>query len=388
MADLHDEPLHVLVGEWLRQQDDGRQYTAEDITVLGPTEAIRRRPGMYVGSVDDPETAVHLLEHAVLNLLHTASRDRPRWEAPLPGPIRVIVETPRCVRVEHAAWNELFIPGPEAAQALFTDRLLRMGGTHAGAAPDAINYQRVGAPASLVLENALSRRLELELVRGDEAWRVICEEGWAREGLRRIPEATRWTSCLRFELDPLIFSPACVLELEQVEPCLERLALLFPLTTIELSHEPTGTLRTFASPHGLAGRLRAQFPLVDHELFAFQHRGPAHLLDVALGWHTRWRTTHIEGYANARATLDGGAHHQLLRDALHAACDRLYPDDPSWTHALDGLVAIIAVDLPDPHYEGARYDRLINRDLRDRMFTPLVDALADWLRARPRLPPD
>lgn len=344
-------------------------------------EAIRQRPGMYIGDTWDGSGLAHMLWEVVANALdeHLAGHcDRIAIEVAEDGAISVD-DNGRGIRLDEIAGV------PFAEQALTS---FHTGPTFDGHAP----HEHIGARGvGLFVVCALSARLELQVCRDGRRYDQCFERGRAVSKLRGIGAADMTGTRVVFAPDPLIFSntgldPGPVLARLREMACLfPRLTLVFKDRREHAFHEPDGLasyVRSSAMFHGAAS-LAGTFICASSD--------ESILVEVAAIW-CRYPGTSLESFANVMRTTDGGTHVDGLLRGLVSGLRQALPDmcrGRCRTQIEDvltsGLSAVVCVRLDDPEYGRPTKDRLSSPRVAAVVERCIADPFAAYLRSEPML---
>ncbi|MFD0279624.1 ATP-binding protein [Kitasatospora sp. NPDC127111] len=365
--------------------EESTAYDASRIVVLEGLEAVRKRPGMYVGSVGErglhhlvAEAAVRALEE---NLGGTASRVEITLTAD--GGIRV-ADDGTGVPVECAGHRD----GPPLETRLEVlscgvrpyDRRSLLGG-----------HFDVG----LAVVNALSGRLTAEVRRDGARWVLEYERGVAVVTPAHAGPADGSGTAITFRPDPEIFE-TLEFSFDTLAAQFRELAFLNRELDITLTDErdPAAPRAVrFHSPGGPGDHVAERSGPVHADVIGFE-REYAEMegtIEVALRWCDSGEER-VASYANSRPTAGGGTHELGFRDGLAAAVTAyarerrlLTPADPDFTPAQlgAGLTAVVSVKLDHPEFLGAVRDRLGNGPVRACVAEAVREHLGAWLRANP-----
>ncbi len=368
----------------LRGNEGLNKYTAEDIQVLDEIEAVRLRPGMYIGSTD--QQGLHqLLYEIVYNSIDEAM-------AGFCGRVEVAIHNDNSVTVldDGRGIPTDIIPGLDttALQAVMTH-------LHAGAKFGSSTYRISsglhGVGASVV--NALSSWLRVESKRQGK---LYCQEycqGVPQGDVEIIGDAQDTGTLTTFLADKEIFAD---LDYDFDVTCqrLRQLAYLNKGVEITLKDERTDEEKTFYFEGGIAafiGRLnknRTAFPLYPIYLSTTMD---STIIEVALQYNEGF-AEFTSTFANCINTRDGGSHLTGFRSALtralndYARKNKLIKDtEPNLAgeDVREGLVAIISVKLPAPQFEGQTKTKLGNPEVKSQVESVVADGLSLYLEQHP-----
>ncbi|NQE86508.1 DNA topoisomerase (ATP-hydrolyzing) subunit B [Nocardia terpenica] len=364
-----------------------RDYGAANITVLEGLDAVRKRPGMYIGSTGE-RGLHHLIWEVVDNSVDEAmgghaTRITVRLLAD--GGVEV-ADDGRAIPVEMHA---LGVPTVEVV----------MTQLHAGGKFDSETYAVAGGlhGVGVSVVNALSARIELEIDRDGYHWTQNYVYAKPEKLLRGEP--TRRTGNLtRFWPDPEIFETT-TFDFEIVARRLQEQAFLNKGLTIVLTDERDGLddesrSLTYHYPGGLidfVGHLNRSKQPIHNSVIAFSGKDSRHRMEVAMQWNSGYSES-VHTFANVINTHEGGTHEEGFRAALTSVVNRYARDkkllrdkDGNLTgdDIREGLTAIVSVSLPDPQFEGQTKTKLGNTDVRSFVQRTCNENLMHWLEANP-----
>ncbi len=359
-------------------------YSAEDIRILDGLEAVRKRPGMYIGSTDQ-----HGLHHLVYEIVYNTIDEAmagcsDRTEVFIHKDNSVtITDNGRGIPVEiHPATQT------SALEAVMT-RL------HAGAKFGGQTYKVSsglhGVGASVV--NALSSRLSVEVKRQGQ---VHCQKyqcGVPLGDVEIIGEASDTGTTITFMADTEIFGEINY-EFNTIAQRLKELAYLNKNLEIIFKDERTDQEATFYFEGGIAS-LVGRFNKSRHVL----HLQPIYLsgfvnsttVEAALQYNNGFSESMLS-FANCVNTIDGGTHLTGFRTALtrilndYARKNKLLKDnDPNLTgdDVRDGLTAVISVKIAEPQFEGQTKAKLGNPEVKTQVESVVSDGLSQYLEQHP-----
>jgi len=375
-------------------------YGASSITVLEGLEAVRKRPGMYIGSTGE-RGLHHLIWEVVDNAVDEAMAGHAtRVEATLlhGGGVRV-TDDGRGIPVEMHPTEK--VPAVE----LVLTRL------HAGGKFDDKSYAVSGGlhGVGVSVVNALSSELDVEIHVNGNVWR--------QHYTRSVPgklikgEATRRSgSTITFWPDSAIFETTDY-NLETISRRLQEMAFLNKGLTIVLRDERDddgGTdeepdaegyvaklkEQTFCYPGGLedfVAHLNRTKDPIHKKIVAFQAAGDEHQLEVAMQWNSSYSES-VYTFANTINTHEGGTHEEGFRAALTSTVNRyarekklIKEKDTALTgdDIREGLAAIVSVKVKEPQFEGQTKTKLGNTEVKSFVQRVCNEWLADWFDRNP-----
>ncbi|WKD35206.1 ATP-binding protein [Streptomyces xanthophaeus] len=365
--------------------EESRTYDASMIVVLEGLEAVRKRPGMYIGSVGERGLHHLVLEAAERSLNEILGGTAGRVEITLTadGGVRVADDgTGLAVgRAGHGdeppletRLTELWCGAPHA------DRRLLFGG-HFG--------------VGLAVVNALSSRLTAEVRRDGARWVLEYEQGVPVGVPARTGPADDSGTVITFRPDAEIFE-TLEFSFDTLAERFRELSFLNRQLDITLTddRDPAAPRAVrFRFPGGPRDYIAEQSAPLHPDVIGFEreYSEMEGIVEVALRW-CDCSDERIASYANSRPTTGGGTHELGFRDGLAAALTAfareqqlLSPSDPEFTPTQlgAGLTAVVSVKLDRPAFEGATRDRLGNGPVRACVAEAVREHLTAWLRADP-----
>ncbi|WP_327142960.1 DNA topoisomerase (ATP-hydrolyzing) subunit B [Nocardia sp. NBC_01327] len=387
-------------------------YGADSITVLEGLEAVRKRPGMYIGS-----TGERGLHHLIWEVV-----DNSVDEAMAGHATRVDVTMLADGGVE-VVDDGRGIPVAMHAQGVPTIEVV-MTQLHAGGKFDSDSYAISGGlhGVGISVVNALSTRLEADIDVDGYHWTQEYKD--SKPGKLVQGEATRRTgTTIRFWADPNIFETT-VYNFETVARRLQEMAFLNKGLTITLTDQrvaesditddvvsdtaeapkhldenapvatPKVKTRTYHYPGGLEDYVkhinRTKTP-IHNSIVAFTGKGTGHELEVAMQWNSGYSES-VHTFANTINTHEGGTHEEGFRSALTTVVNKYAKDkkllkekDDNLTgdDIREGLAAIVSVKVSEPQFEGQTKTKLGNTEVKSFVQRACNEHLAHWFEANP-----
>ena len=343
-------------------------YTADDIQVLEGLEAVRLRPGMYIGS-----TSVRGLHHLVWEIVDNGIDEA---LAGFANRIDVTIEPGDIIAVRD---NGRGMPvgihektGISAVETIMT--VLHAGGKFGGGAYK-VSGGLHGVGASVV--NALSEWLEVTVYQDGKIYFIRFENGGhAVEPLKIIGTTEETGTLVRFKADPTIFKDTTVYDYETLNSRLRQLAFLnkdirLTLTDKRTSDGPSNDYKYEGGIIEYVQFLNKNKSTISYKVIYVEGLQDGILAEVALQYNDGYQSS-IYSFCNNIHTHEGGYHEDGFRMALtrcinaYAKNNNMIKKDESLSQddVKEGLVAIISVKHPDPQYEGQTKTKLGNSEVR------------------------
>ncbi len=360
------------------------EYTAEDIHVLGGREAVRRRPGMYIGSTDQ-RGLHHLLYEIVYNSIDEAM-------AGCCTKIMVTIQEDGAVCVED---NGRGIP-IEIHPATNVSALETVMTTlHAGAKFGGRTYQVSGGlhgvGSSVV--NALSSWLRVNVRRDDKLYQQEYREGIPTEEVKVVGESSDTGTTTTFIADEDIFGKAKY-DFDVLSERMREMAYLNKGLEICFKDDRKECEKTFYFEGGTTSFVRYlnRNRVVRHSQPIYISKTiDSTIVEAALQYNDGFSETTFS-FANCVNTIDGGTHLTGFRTALTRALNDyahknkfLKDDEPNLTgdDVREGLTAIISVKLAEPQFEGQTKTKLGNPDVKGVVESAVGEGLSLYLEEHP-----
>ncbi|MDQ1295476.1 MAG: gyrase subunit [Actinomycetota bacterium] len=372
------------------------EYDASAITVLEGLEAVRKRPGMYIGSTGE-RGLHHLVYEVVDNSVDEALAGAcSTIEVTLldNGGVRV-VDDGRGIPVGLHPVEQR-----PAVEVVLT--VLHAGGKFGGAGY-AVSGGLHGVGLSVV--NALSGRLNVEVRRQGSVWRQEYADGVPQGPLERGEDASQTGTVITFWPSVEIFE-SVTFDFETLRTRFQQVAFLnrgLQITLVDerSSHadeDGTAPAVTFRYEGGLVDYVRhlnvsRRSELVHNEIINFESEDvPRRLsLEIAMQWTSGFAES-VHTYANTINTHEGGTHEEGFRAALTTLMNEYARDkailkekDENLTgeDIREGLTAVLSIKLGEPQFEGQTKTKLGNTEAKAFVQRVVRQHLADWLDSHP-----
>ncbi|MBR1990157.1 MAG: DNA topoisomerase (ATP-hydrolyzing) subunit B [Firmicutes bacterium] len=363
------------------------QYDAAQIQVLEGLEAVRKRPGMYIGSTG-PKGLHHLVYEIVDNSIDEAL-------AGFCKSINVTIHKDNSVSVEDDGRGmpvdihpKMGIP---AVQVIHT--VLHAGGKFGGGGYK-VSGGLHGVGASVV--NALSTRMEVEIKRNGNIYHQVYEQGRKASKLEIIGESKKTGSKTTFWPDPEIFTETVIFDYSTLERRLREMAFLNKGIKIVFKDEREGQKKseTFHYEGGIKEYVqhinKGKDP-IHNDVIYFEIIKDTCEIEVAMQY-TDGYSELVLGYANNINTTDGGTHIVGFKSALTRVINEYgkrsktlkeNEEALSGEDVREGLTAIVSVKLAEPQFEGQTKAKLGNSEIRGFVETSTNENLMYFLEENP-----
>lgn len=361
-----------------------KDYTAVDIQVLGGREAVRRRPGMYIGSTD--QRGMH---HLVYEIVHNSVDEA---MAGYCDKIKIHIDKDNIVTVkDNGRGIPVDIHPTTKLSALETVLTVLHAGAKFGGKTYQVSGGLHGVGSSVV--NALSERLEVWVKLNGKEYYQEYKKGIPQKRVEEIGEAEGTGTTIRFVADKEIFTEE-EYDFDTLNDRFREIAYLNKGLEISFYDEKSDREQTFYFEGGIIGFVRHL-----NRNRAVLHKLPIYIckqenstvVEAAIQYNDGY-TDNTLSFANCVNTVDGGTHLTGFRSALtrvlndYAHKNKILKDgDPNLVgdDAREGITAVISVKLSEPQFEGQTKGKLGNIEIKSVTESIVVEGLSLYLEEHP-----
>ena len=366
-------------------------YDGSDIQVLEGLEAVRKRPGMYIGSTG-PRGLHHLVYEVVDNAVDEAL-------AGYCDTIKVTIHPDNSISCED---NGRGIPVDKHPKEKIPTVEVVLTILHAGGKFGGEGYKVSGGlhGVGVSVVNALSTKVEVQVRRDGVEYEIDFDHGKTKTKLHEIGKAKHTGTTVTFWPDPDIFTETTVYDYDTLAARFREMAFLNRGLKIILTDERI----TDADGNPRTEVFQAMGGIVDFVKFLndgketlnkpiyFEAENADGTVEVALQWSSSYSTNSVMAFANNINTHEGGTHMDGFKQAITRTINDyarskglLKEKDPnlSGEDAREGLAAIISVKLHDPQFEGQTKTKLGNTEIRPLVQNAVAQGLGEYLEENP-----
>jgi DNA gyrase subunit B len=363
----------------------GDEYSEKNIRHLKGIEGIRMRPDMYIGD-RGTRGLHHLVFEVVDNSVDEAVAGHAHW-------INVKINADGSVSIIDDGRGIPVGPMPDQDNRSALEVVLTE--IHAGGKFDRQGGYKTGTGGlhgvGITAVNALSEWLEAEVRREGHVWTMDFEQGRKTSELKKLGKSDATGTKITFKPDPTIF-PDTKFQYDVLAKRLLELSFLNAGIRIRLSDERTGQSEEFYHPEGLTDFVkylnRTETPLYN-EIISIHGEQDGVQVAVTIQ-HNDGYSENVRAFANNIHNMEGGTHLSGFRSALTRAVnnygkrENIFKDiEAVGDDFREGLVAVIAVRVPNPHFEGQTKTKLSNAEVEGIVTSIVFDGLTKFFEENP-----
>ena len=360
-----------------------QEYGANNIKVLKGLEAVRKRPGMYIG-----DTNTNGLHHLVYEVVDNSIDEA---MAGYCKNIKITMTKDHWIKVEDDGRG---IPtaihegeGISAATVVLTV-------LHAGGKFDKDTYKVSGGlhGVGVSVVNALSSDLKMTIQRNGEIYEQDFKKGIPQEVLKVIGTTKKTGTTIEFSPDPSIFTETITFEYEYLAKRFKELAYLNPFITIKFSDERTNTKEEYHFEGGIAQYVNDLNKKQEvAKVFEFSAKVEDIEFDIALMYNDTYDEK-VYSFVNNIRTPNGGTHEAGFRAGLTRVISNYNAQNGaakekdvkiSGEDTSEGLIAVVSVRVPEPQFEGQTKGKLGNTYVRPLVQKSTYELLSKYFEENP-----
>ena len=368
-----------------KKKSDDKKYDSSNIQVLKGLEAVKKRPGMYIGDTDDGSGLHHMIFEVVDNCIDEAMAGHC-------SKIDIIINKDESITVKD---NGRGIPVDTHKGEGVPSAELIMTTLHSGGKFDDNSYKVSGGlhGVGVSVVNALSKELTLTICRDGGMYQQKYSEWLAKTKLKKIKASKDTGTEITFSASDKIFT-SINFEADRVNKRVQELSFLNAGVSIEVTDARTGKSKKFKNDGGVSSYvdyLRGRKPALCQTI-EWEGGQDGVTVEVAMQWNDSYNES-VLCYTNNIPQKDGGTHLSGFRSSLTRVLkafvkkeelNKNSPIELLGEDVREGLIAVISVKVPDPKFSSQTKEKLVASEVESVVSTVFSKYFNEYLLENPK----
>ena len=369
-----------------KKQNKKGSYDSSNIQVLKGLEAVKKRPGMYIGDTDDGSGLHHMVFEVVDNCIDEAMAGHC-------SEIVVSINKNGSITVKD---NGRGIPVDTHKKEKVPAAELIMTTLHSGGKFDDNSYKVSGGlhGVGVSVVNALSEELTLKICRDGGQYEQKYANGKAQTKLKKVKTSKETGTEITFKPSKEIFS-FVNFDIDKINKRVQELSFLNAGVNILVEDKKTGKSKKFSNSGGLSSYVKFLKGRKQNisEIFHCEGEQDGLSVEIALQWNDAY-SENVLCYTNNIPQKDGGTHLSGFRSSLTRVMktfirkeelNKKSPVELLGEDVREGLTAIVSVKIPDPKFSSQTKDKLVSSEIRNIVEQIIGDKVSTWLDQNPSI---